>query len=269
MKHLRLNATFARIAALVVIVLSLAVNAQETMNNEAVIKLVKSGLGEELILNVIRQQPGSYSMGADQLVALKQAGVSERIINAMLSRDKGGDSATPISGARPASATTGTPSESRATITAPGIYYKKNNEYFELIAETVDWKTSGAMKNIASIGFIKKDLRGAIAGPSSRNFLQHPIEVIFSPAPGQSINNFILLPMRPKDGEREFTVGPVNSKSGVAKGSIAYGVEKVGSNLFRLVLSTPLAPGEYGILTTTAVGDTSGKSKMCTFRLLL
>ena len=40
------------------------------------------------------------------------------------------------------------------------------------------------MKNIVSAGIVKKDLKGAITGPSSRNFLTNPMEIILFPPSG-------------------------------------------------------------------------------------
>ncbi len=37
------------------------------------------------------------------------------------------------------------------------------------------------MRNIASAGIVKKDLNGTIAGTSSRNFLQNPMEIVIAP----------------------------------------------------------------------------------------
>jgi hypothetical protein len=51
--------------------------AQQALNNEAIVKMVKAGLAEELIVSTIQSQPGSYSLGADDLIALKSAGVSD------------------------------------------------------------------------------------------------------------------------------------------------------------------------------------------------
>ncbi|MBM3735930.1 MAG: hypothetical protein FJW39_09110 [Acidobacteria bacterium] len=232
--------------------------AQEPLNNEGVIRLVKSGMSEELIINVVRQQPGTYALGATELIALKDAGVSEKIIQAMLARGKGEGGAAPVVGA-----------STRATISEPGLYYKKGNEYLELLTEEVEWRTSGAMKSIASAGIIKKDLNGSIAGPSSRNFLTNPMEIVLAPPQGLTVNAFILLPMRANKGVREFQVGPVNQKSGVAKGAIPFGVEKVGNNQFRMVLQTPLGPGEYGILAAIPNATSTGTSKIYTFRILL
>jgi hypothetical protein len=247
-----------------------ALVAQEPMNNEGIVRLVKSGMTEDLILNVIQQQPGSYVFGAADLVALKDASVSEKIIAAMLAKGKG-EPATGMgapAGARPDSARTVSTAGQRSSISGPGLFYKKGNEYFELLTEDVEWKTSGAMKNIVSAGIVKKELNGSIPGASSRNFLTNPMEIVLSPPPGTTVNSYILLPMKPNKGRREFNVGPVNQKSGVAKGAIPFGVEKVGENMLRMVLQTPLAPGEYGILTATPADSSNEGSKMYTFRIL-
>ena len=67
---------------------TLALFCQEAINNEGIIKLVKSGMSEDLILNVIRQRPGNYTVGANELVSLKDNGVSEKVIAAMLDKAK-------------------------------------------------------------------------------------------------------------------------------------------------------------------------------------
>jgi hypothetical protein len=248
-----------------------ALPAQEPMNNEGVIKLVKSGLTEDLILNVIQQQPGSYTFGADDLVALKGASVSEKIINAMLAKGRGdapagGPAGAPTGGAA-GSAKAASGSGQRAAAPGPGLYYKKGAEYFELLTEDVEWKTSGAMKYIVSAGIVKKNLNGTVTGASSRNFLTNPMEIVLSPGGGVTVNSYLLLPMKPNKGLREFAVGP-RQKSGVARGAIPFGVEKVGENQFRMVLQTPLAPGEYGILAALPSDSSTETSKMHTFRIL-
>ena len=78
-----------------------------------------------------------------------------------------------------------------------------------------------------------------------------------------------MLPMKAAKSAREFNVGPVNKKSGLAKGAIAFGVEKLGEGQFRVVLPTPLGPGEYGILAVVPSDAASTAGKMYTFRILL
>lgn len=256
--------SLARSLALLAAVSATLAWGQEALTNEGVINLVKSGMGEDLILNVIAKQPASFALGAGDLVALKNAGVSERLINAMVNKASG---VSPTTG--PGAG--GTAAAPRASIAEPGLYYKKSNEYLELLSEQVEWKTGGAMKSIASAGIIKKDLKGSIPGPSSRNFLNNPVEIVISPPQGLTINDYILLPMQLAKGQREFLVGPVNKTNGVAKGAIPFGVEKVGANAFRMVFQTPLGPGEYGIFVPKFAGGASAASgsKMFTFRLLI
>jgi hypothetical protein len=64
--------------------------AQERLTNDSVLKLVKSGLSDELILSMIKSQPSKFSLGADDLVALKKAGVSEKILGAMIQKNASG-----------------------------------------------------------------------------------------------------------------------------------------------------------------------------------
>jgi len=59
---------------------------QATLTNDSIVKMVKDGLSENTILNSINAHPGKYATGANDLVALKSAGVSDRIISAMNTR---------------------------------------------------------------------------------------------------------------------------------------------------------------------------------------
>jgi hypothetical protein len=42
--------------------------AQESLYNDSVVKLVRSGLSENVIAKIIRTQPGNYSTGPDDIV---------------------------------------------------------------------------------------------------------------------------------------------------------------------------------------------------------
>src|SRR5438128_2170157 len=56
----------------------LLASAQEILTNDSIVKMVKGGLGDDLILTVIQKQPGKYSLSPDDLLKLKQQGVSEK-----------------------------------------------------------------------------------------------------------------------------------------------------------------------------------------------
>jgi len=60
--------------------------AQQALNNDAIIKLVKAGLSEDLILSTIGAQAGTYDASTDGLIALKVAGVSDKVVAAIVSK---------------------------------------------------------------------------------------------------------------------------------------------------------------------------------------
>ena len=61
--------------------------AQSVLNNDAVVKMLKAGLSEDIVVSTIKSQPGRYATSADDLIALKKEGVPDKIISAMI--DKG------------------------------------------------------------------------------------------------------------------------------------------------------------------------------------
>jgi len=65
-----------------VLVFALLASAQEVLTNEAIVKMVKSGLGEELVVSMVQSQPGKYSIEPDDLLKLKREGVLETVLSA-------------------------------------------------------------------------------------------------------------------------------------------------------------------------------------------
>jgi len=47
---------------------------QAVLDNEAVVKMVKAGIAESLVIGMIQSQPGKYSLGADELIRLEELG---------------------------------------------------------------------------------------------------------------------------------------------------------------------------------------------------
>jgi len=74
------------------LVLAVVASAQETLTNDSILKMVKSGLGEDLIVSIVQNQTGRYTLTPDNVVKLKQAGVSEKILTAMA--NKGGSASS-------------------------------------------------------------------------------------------------------------------------------------------------------------------------------
>lgn len=72
--------------ALLLVALCIPLVAQQAMTNDGIIKLVKAGMSDDLILTTINAAPANYDTSANALVALKSAGASEKVISAILSK---------------------------------------------------------------------------------------------------------------------------------------------------------------------------------------
>ena len=77
------------ILAMVFLAISPLLIAQQALNNDGVIRLVKAGLSDDLIVSAINAQPGTYDTSADGLNALKAAGASGKVIVAIVMKSAG------------------------------------------------------------------------------------------------------------------------------------------------------------------------------------
>jgi hypothetical protein len=73
-----------------------SVRPRQPFTNESIMGLVKIGFSDETIVSMIEHEPGNYSLAAADVIALKQAGVSEKIIRAMLTKSAGGQAAATV-----------------------------------------------------------------------------------------------------------------------------------------------------------------------------
>ena len=83
------------ILTLLVLGASGALIAEQPLNNDSVIKLVKAGLSDDLIVSTINASPGAYDASADGLIALKQAGVDDTVAAAIVAKSTAPAAATP------------------------------------------------------------------------------------------------------------------------------------------------------------------------------
>jgi hypothetical protein len=76
----------ARKIAALLAVASFAAYGQAPLDDATIGKLVKAGVGEQTIVAMIHQQPGKYALSSDDMLALKKAGASDKILAAMIER---------------------------------------------------------------------------------------------------------------------------------------------------------------------------------------
>jgi hypothetical protein len=72
--------------AIMLLALCALVSAQQKLDNDTVIKMVKAGLSDDIVIATLNSSPGTYDTTPDGLIALRQAGVSDRVITAIMSK---------------------------------------------------------------------------------------------------------------------------------------------------------------------------------------
>jgi len=75
-----------RFLALAILAFCSLLTAQQALNNDTVIKMVKAGLSDDIVVSTINSSPGTYDTTPDGLIALKQAGVSDKVIAAVVAK---------------------------------------------------------------------------------------------------------------------------------------------------------------------------------------
>src|SRR5207245_972218 len=91
------------------LVFGLASCAGQTLNNDSIIKMVRAGLSDDVIVSMVESQPGKYAVQPDDLIALKNANVSARVINALVKKSSAEIPALAAEAPAPSSGGTGAP----------------------------------------------------------------------------------------------------------------------------------------------------------------
>jgi hypothetical protein len=220
--------------------------AQQALNNDSVIKLVKAELSDDLIVSTINASAGSYDTSADGLIALKTAGASNKVISAIITRSTG--AITPPSAA---SSTPGT-NDLPQGVDSVGIYSKdRDGVWNEVLAEVVNFKTGGVLKHLGSAGLIKGDLNGHIGGTRSRLILKAPAEFILYVPEGRSPGEYQLLKFHINSDSREFrslTGGIIHVTGGATRDAVDFTSKKIAPRVYAITLPASTGRGEYGFL---------------------
>lgn len=234
--------------------------AQQALNNDTIIKMVKSGLSDDIIVTTINSSQGNFDTSANALINLKSAGVSDKVISAMMSKGAGGAAA-------PSQGTSAPSVNSNTTIGAGlppgideiGVYYKdKSGAWTALNPEVVNFKTGGVLKTIASAGIVKGDINGRMQGAHGKLSLTFPVVLAVYVPEGTAITEYQLLHLHPNNDSREFrsvTGGVMHVSGGAMRDLIEFQSEKLAPRLFQITLQSSMGHGEYGLLPPGAYGS--------------
>ncbi len=217
--------------------------AQE-MTNDTVLRMTKAQVGDGIIVQAVRSQPGTYKTGPDDLIALKNAGVSETVISAMLAKNSG-------LAQRP------DPKQIEVAplspeVDDPGVYFKNERGQWEPVSpELVKYRDGGALKSVFTNDIVKKDLNGEVSGPKSTLRVHRGTEMmIVAPRQTDAIE-YVILRFHEKSDRREFRVKTGNvfhSETGADRDSVNIPIDKVQSRIFSFNVPMDITKGEFGVL---------------------
>src|SRR6267143_463628 len=248
-----------------VVVLLLATGAafsqsSKPLTNDDVIQMVKGGFDESTTIAAIDSAQANYDTSVPALLALKAAGVSEKVISAMLAATKKKSEGTkPTAAAAPP---TPAPAANPDVPEDMGVYTKLKGSLAEVYAEVVSWKSGGVGKSMLTGGFTKGHVNATVTGPKSKLQLGTPIEFVIKCAEGVTPSEYMLLKLDEKGDRREFravTGGVYHSSGGAQKDAMKFDFQKIAPRTYKIALAG-LKKGEYGFLPpgSGSVGGTGG-----------
>ena len=270
------------ILAIVFLAISPMLFAQLSLNNEAVIKMVKAGLSDDLIITTINVMPGSYDTTPDGLIALKSAGASDKVVGAIVSKAAAAaPPPAPVAPTPPPPPAPVAPTPPLPPTPAPapepppppplppmpvvpvppppppaavvpalppgidlvGVYFQDSNGAWKPIApELVTAKSMGFAVGDNKVGSIKGHILGARAHLSA----PLPVSLAVYVPEGRTIAEYRLMRLLVKSSEREFHI----SSSLISKESNDNEIDKDAV----MITSEKIAPRVYQITLNPGIG---------------
>ena len=231
------------------------VSASHGFDNDAIVRMVKAGLAEDLILQTVRTQLGHYDLSADGLIALHQAGVPDAVISVMQAKTSGFAVREPRSGMTRLGAPTLTravPGPLTPALEEHGVYYKdKDGSWTPLKTEKATEVSGGFIKSTLTHGIISKDMNGEVSGARSPLVLEKGMQILIYTPSGVDATEYDLVQFREKKDRREFramTGGVIHSRSGAKRDEVEFNPERIGPQLYTFTIPADFVKGEYGVL---------------------
>lgn len=218
----------------------------KVFTNDDVLKLLKAGFGEEVIVEAIRRNDCRLDTSADALIALKNAGASDKVIMAVLASGR-----TWVSSPESTVERDDLPD-------GAGLYILKDGEYLPAEFEPVNWRSgsgdahsSDGLTTIATLTASMATLESPVRLSGDLEFL-----LICAEEDATAIDYQLLRAEDSKKG-REFRVefqlldnGDYASMGATSKDTVDFSGIEVALGKFRLKLPA-LAKGEYAFLPPT------------------
>jgi len=254
--------------------------AQQALNNDAIIKMHSAGLSDNIIVSTINSQPGTYATGVNDLIALKQAGISDKVLGAMITKSNA--PARPVYQGEAAQAPVEIDPNDPNNAHDPGIYmYTKgpNGMVLTMLESSVysSGKTGGMFATALTYGIAKTKIKAVVQGAhasvstsdSSVLFYFYFEEENKSFGGATTPNEYTLLKFDQKSNSRETQTGSMNA-FGTSTGTdvnaaSGFTYKKIKQGIYKVTPAGQLIPGEYCFLPAGGQAGTAAASRLFAF----
>jgi len=222
---------------------------------------VKAGLSEDLIVSTINGSPGAYDTSADGLIGLKKAGVSDKVVAALIAKNAAPSTFAP---ATAPAAEAGDPDDPNSPHD-PGVYLVSTSRDGKRKMVFIDRMGSGREKSHG------RSMMAEIPGPHAavRTSEDKPIFYMYFPSNVNlsdvgsisSPTQFSLLALEEKKDHRETAVSHVGwwhvTVGTEEKKSSLFESERVRPYAYKITPNVSMKPGEYAFIATTSVAGSA------------
>jgi hypothetical protein len=227
--------------------------AQEVLTNDSVIQMIKAGLPEAVVIAKIKSTATKFDLKTDSLVSLKKAGVSDKVLEAMVAAGSG---SAPTTGAMPAPPA---PAVAAGALKNTDVIYQLvGGKYVEMFANSANLETNMAFfqsKSEVVLEGRKAQYRTTEKQPVFLSTYSSTDAPLVRLKPGDDHNDRNL-----KIGSGAFMPFGGTQKMGVRnEDKIPVTIERDPRGFYKVTPSAALPPGEYGFILATGFGAGSGK----------
>jgi hypothetical protein len=256
---------------------------RNALTNEDVMRMARLKFDDTRIIQTIQLSDANFDLSVAALVKLKEQGVNQPVIQAMLATGSGKKEIRPATVTSTAGRTT-----SQKPIDLPdevGVFVRQKDKLISIEPEIVNWKTGGVIKQYVTLGADRGHINGTVNRPHSRLDLTWdggrtsafmgvavPLEFYIRCPEGDSASEYQLLHFWEKGNRREFrtvTGGVFHESGGAQNNAVDFTFDKVASRTYKIEFAN-LKAGEYGFLApgTTASPNAASQGKVYTFRVV-
>ena len=224
---------------------------EEVLTNQSILDMMELGFTNDVIVGKIETSKSSFDTTVDALKALKEKGVGNEIIIAMMHSRKAIQEKA-----------------ENNKVKKTGIYVKTGDGFQKIYPTVFSGSKTNTLGSALSYGLADAKIKSTLSGERSQNLVHsnspefyfyfdfsHTSELSlratnwwFSVA--SSPNEFVLVKLKSKGRKREMDIGKVNIYAGNSigvdeKNVIKFDIEVLNDNEFKVIPAWFLEPGEY------------------------